>query len=84
MKRVINQSGFSLVELAIAITFIAIAGIMIFNIGSSFFGNNKSNISIGINGLSEVRCIDGFKFVVGSHGQSRQMVNENGGGIRCE
>lgn len=37
----------------------------------------------GINGLTEVRCIGGFKHTVGDGGQARQMLDENGHGIRC-
>lgn len=43
----------------------------------------ESNITFGINGMTETRCINGFKFIVGERGHVQQMLNENGGGVKC-
>lgn len=74
-----NQKGYSLVELMVIVVIMATAGIVVVALVSG--GGN--DISIGINGLSETRCIGGYKFIVGEGGQSRQILNEQGGGIRC-
>lgn len=41
-------------------------------------------ISYGINGLTETRCIDGYKFIVGEGGQARQILDGEGRGVRCQ
>lgn len=63
---------------------IAVIGI----IASLFIGvagstNGNSSISFGVNGMTEVRCIDGYKFVIGDQGQARQVMDEYGKGLRC-
>jgi len=45
----------------------------------------NSSISWGINGVTESRCIDGYKFIIGQGGQQvRQVIDENGKAIRCD
>lgn len=76
-----NRRGFTLIELIVAIGIFAIFVMVIIGAGTSMSGN--SNISIGINGMTESRCIEGYKFVVGEHGQARQILDEFGKGVRC-
>jgi prepilin-type N-terminal cleavage/methylation domain-containing protein len=76
-----TQRGFTLVELMIAIVFVMVLATMVMNgIGAM---NGNSTISFGVNGMTEVRCIDGYKFVVGDQGQARQILDEFGKGARC-
>lgn len=44
---------------------------------------NAPNISIGINGIAEDRCIRGMVHVIGPDGSARQTVDEFGNGMRC-
>jgi prepilin-type N-terminal cleavage/methylation domain-containing protein len=75
-----KQKGFTLIELLIGIVILAIIGLVA--VGSS--GDRNSKLSIGINGLTESRCIEGYKFVVGEHGQARQILDELGKGVKCQ
>lgn len=77
-----KQKGFTLVELMIVIVFILILSTWVVTIIGVSKGN--SNISWGINGVTEMRCIDGYKFVIGEHGQARQVLDEFGKGAKCQ
>lgn len=76
------NKGWTLIETMIAL---AIAGILIaviFNGGAAL--SNGSTVSFGANGMTEVRCINGYQFVIGSGGHARQVLDEFGKGARCE
>ncbi len=77
-----KQRGFTLIELMIVI---AVVGILAAIVAPIMFGaSSNSTISYGINGMTEVRCIDGYKFVIGDRGQARQIIDEFGKGAKCE
>jgi prepilin-type N-terminal cleavage/methylation domain-containing protein len=78
-----KQKGFTLIELMIII---AICGILTAIALPVLLGSNQgnNNISIGINGMTESRCIEGYKFVIGQEGQARQILDELGKGVKCE
>jgi len=44
---------------------------------------DPDSLSVGINGLTESRCIDGYKFIVGQDGQPRQIMDSVGHGVQC-
>lgn len=77
-----KQRGFTLLELMIAIVFLLCFVMLI--VGAGVGANGSGNISWGINGMTESRCIEGYKFVVGEHGQARQILDEFGKGVRCQ
>lgn len=74
-----NQKGYTLIELMVLVAIVGVVGMVAF----SFVAGAGNELSVGINGISETRCIGGYKFIVGEGGQSRQILNEQGGGIRC-
>ena len=78
------SKGFTLIELMIVIAIVAILAAILLPV---FFGtsNGSTNeVSVGWNGVTESRCIDGYKFIVGEGGQARQVMDEYGHGVRCE
>ena len=77
-----KQRGIALIELII----LCAVGMIIVSIGLGFFGvvSGNSNISMGFNGMTESRCIEGYKFVIGERGQPRQILDEFGKGVRCD
>lgn len=78
-----KQKGLTLIELmiVIAIIVIVVAQAAIFLFGDS----STRRHSYGINGLAEIRCIEGMKFVVGQRpGSVQQMLGPNGGGVACQ
>lgn len=77
-----KQRGFTLIEMMVVVVVLMILGTVILNIAGMASGN--SSVSFGINGMTEVRCIDGYKFVIGEHGQARQVLDEFGKGARCQ
>jgi hypothetical protein len=56
---------------------------VIFVINISMVLSGQSNISWGINGMTESRCIEGYKFIIDQHGTSRQILDEFGKGAKC-
>ena len=77
-----KQRGFTLIEMMIAVVFILCIGMFVINAVNGV--SNAGNISWGINGMTESRCIEGYKFIVGQEGQARQILDEFGKGVRCE
>ncbi len=76
-----KQRGFTLIELMVFIVIGLTVLIMIAGAVGSTSGN--SNISYGINGMTESRCIEGYKFILGTEGNPRQILDEFGKGVRC-
>lgn len=75
-------TGFTLIELMIVVAIIAIlAGIIK---GAAKPGTQTADLTWGINGVTESRCIDGYRFIVGQDGGARQIMDEMGRGVRCQ
>lgn len=79
----IKQRGFTLIELIIGIVFLMIVFLIALPVMLGVPVSN-SNVSWGINGMTESRCIEGYKFVIGEQGTPRQILDEFGKGVRCE
>lgn len=77
-----KQRGFTLFEMIVAIVMMAIGVTVILNIAGAI--NGQSTVSYGINGMTEMRCIDGYKFIVGQEGNVRQVMDEFGKGLKCQ
>lgn len=79
-----KQKGFTLIELMIALTFSSIIIWLVVMIVSAGGIPSDNTVSYGINGLTETRCIDGMKFIVGQSGSVQQILGPNGGGVSCQ
>jgi len=77
-----KQRGFTLIETMIAFVFIGIIFTILVN--AVGFASGNSSVSFGINGMTESRCIEGYKFVINQDGHTRQILDEFGKGVRCE
>lgn len=77
-----KQRGFTLIELMIGVVFVLVLLSIIAGGVGALSGN--STISFGINGTTESRCIEGYKFVLDQNGNSRQILDELGKGVKCE
>ena len=75
-----KQKGFTLIEMMIVIVMVMIFGSVLMGFIGSVNGN--SNISVGVNGVTESRCIEGYKFII-SQDSTRQILDEFGKGVRC-
>ena len=77
-----KQRGVTLIEILAGIVF-AMVIIMIAIPVLTGVPMSNGSISAGINGITESRCIEGYKFVVGHDGNVRQILDEFGKGVRC-
>jgi prepilin-type N-terminal cleavage/methylation domain-containing protein len=75
--------GFTLIELMIVIAILGIVGLMVLAAATGQ-GPSAGDLSWGFNGVTESRCIDGYRFVVGQDGGARQIMDEMGRGVRCQ
>lgn len=46
-------------------------------------GFGSLSLNLGVNGMLETRCVDGYKFIVDERGFARQMIGENNSGVKC-
>lgn len=75
-----KQKGFTLIELMIAIAFVLILASLF---AGAVGGVRDGNVTMGINGVTESRCIEGYKFIVDQQGNARQILDEFGKGAKC-
>lgn len=77
-----RNRGFTLVEVMIVLAILVIlAAIALPAITGKL--SSPSNVSWGVTGMVEERCIGGYKFVIGQEGRPAQILNELGKGVPC-
>ena len=77
-----SNRGFTIIEFLILLAFIGVVAMVVIGALAETKAQGNS-LSFGFNGVTETRCIDGFKFVVGADGNARQVLDEFGKGARC-
>ena len=78
-----KQRGFTLIEAVVVVCIVLILAAVAIPFLAGVPLSNGS-ITYGVNGMTESRCIEGYKFVIGSDGNARQILNELGKGVRCD
>jgi type II secretory pathway pseudopilin PulG len=78
-----KQRGLTIIEMLTIVVMIGIAAAIFL---PAIFGDRSTSGSTtwGINGTTESRCIEGYKFVVDTTGNARQILDEYGKGVRCD
>jgi prepilin-type N-terminal cleavage/methylation domain-containing protein len=77
------QRGITLIEMMVVFVILTVIGLIAAPV---IFGtsNNTNNVSWGVNGMTESRCIENYKFIVSQDGNARQILDEFGKGVKCE
>lgn len=73
------MKDFTLIEWMIVI---CIVGVLFSALIPAFF-IDKTNISYGINGFIENRCVNGFSFIIDQKGRATQILDSFGKGVSC-
>ena len=76
-----KHRGFTLIEMMISAVFVIILILIIVPIITGM--PNSSSVTWGAMGMTESRCIEGYKFVMDQTGNARQILDEFGKGVRC-
>ena len=79
-----HTNGFTLIELVILIAILGILASIVIPAATGTRSANPTDLTWGFNGVTESRCIDGYRFVVGQDGSARQIMDEHGRGVRCQ
>ena len=71
---------------AIVVTVIGVitAVIVVINVWAYLHGHGEgARFSVGLTGVVETRCVDGYKFTVSGKGYARQVFDAEGHGVPC-
>ena len=75
------KKGFTFIEVLIVISIVGI--IAAIAVPVIMGAEPDSTMSVGYNGVTEVRCISGYKFVVADRGHTTQILDSQGHGVSC-
>ncbi len=78
------SKGFTLIELILAVVIIAIVSFMVAATYSAVSAGGLSNVSFGLNGMLETRCMGGYMFTIDQAGHTRQILDEFGKAAKCQ
>lgn len=81
-----KQKGFTLIELCVIIAILGIIAAIVIPVIAGSTNDSKSITNqylYGLNGLTEVRCVSGYKFIVSQRGFITQVIDSQGHGVAC-
>ena len=78
-----KQKGMTLIEMMVVFVIITAIGLIAAPVLFGTVGPT-GNVTWGVNGMTESRCIENYKFIVSQDGNARQILDEFGKGVRCE
>ena len=74
------MKGFTIIEMLVCGVIVGIVILLLFPIATG----NTDNYTVGINGVVEMRCINGYQFTVDHTGSARQVIDSFGKGLECK
>ena len=74
------MKDFTIIEMLVCGVIVAIVILLLFPIVTG----NTDNYTVGINGVVEMRCINGYQFTVDNTGNARQVIDSFGKGLECK
>jgi prepilin-type N-terminal cleavage/methylation domain-containing protein len=86
-----KNKGFTMIEVMVVTIILLTLAAVVFNflmigkaLNKSLQSNNTvTDVAYGVNGITEMRCIGGYKFITGDGGRAVQVMDEFGHGVRC-
>jgi prepilin-type N-terminal cleavage/methylation domain-containing protein len=79
-----KNKGFTLIEVMIVVAIIGIVSLFAFNITSGTNDVGFGTLRVTPTGMVSEQCLSGYKFIIDSGGNARQVLDEFGKGVRCQ
>ncbi|UTS52068.1 hypothetical protein [Synechococcus phage BUCT-ZZ01] len=75
-----KEKGFTLIEAMIVFTTVAIVFVSVIGIFAAW---KNDGVTVGINGVTDSRCVHGYVVMQNQNGSTTQLLDEFGKGVPC-